>query len=105
MPTRTHPRLRTTRLHHRSVLGNPWLDVPHLNGARSIILATSGWGGLRPFLIRLPHQVYLGDALTWLATREATELWALPVGVQGRWVQLIGPAPGTTHPRTETEHA
>lgn len=90
-------RLRTTRL-HTSHFG-PHLHIPHLNGARSIVLATSRHG-LKPFAIRLPHQVYLGDALTAMRRESATELWALPVGVEGAWVQLVGPEPGVTHPRS-----
>ena len=30
---------------------------------------------------------------------DGTEIWALPVGVEGAWVQLVGPEPGVTHPR------
>lgn len=89
-------RLRTTRL--RNSHFGPYLHVPHLNGASSIVLATSRHG-LRPVAIRLPHQVYLCDALTIMHREGATELWALPVGVEGAWVQLVGPEPGVTHPR------
>lgn len=91
------PRARTTRL-RRSGFGL-YLDVPQLNGARSIVLATCRPGrGLEPFTIRLPHQVYLSTALDMLHRRYAVELWALPVGVEGRWVQLVGLRPGSTHP-------
>ena len=91
-------RLRTTRL--RNSHFGPYLHVPHLNGAGSIVLATSRHG-LKPFGIRLPHQVYLRDALTIMRKEGATELWALPVGVEGAWVQLVGPEPGVTHPRVQ----
>ena len=89
-------RLRTTRLHNSSF--GPYLHIPHLNGARSVILATSRYG-LKPFAILLPCQVYLGSALSVMRRESATELWALPVGVEGAWVQLVGPEPGVTHPR------
>ena len=91
-------RMKTTRL--RNSHFGPYLQVPHLNGAGSIVLATSKpWRGLKPFGIRLPHQVYLTYALSVMRREGATELWALPVGVKSAWVQLVGPEPGVTHPR------
>lgn len=91
-------RLHTTRVHHTGF--GLSLEVPHLNHAGSIVLAYSRTsGGLRPFGIRLPHQVYLRDAIDWIDRFDAVEIWALPVGVPSRWVQLVGTEPGATHPR------
>lgn len=76
---------------------NPCVDIPQelLNGAGSIILAR--WDGyLQPFAVRLPHQVYVKDIPRLL--NGAPELWALPVGVAGKWFQIAGPAPGARHP-------
>ena len=98
-------RMKTTRL--RNSHFGPYLHVPHLNGAGSIVLATSRYG-LKPFGIRLPHQVYLTYALSVMRRESATELWALPVGVEGAWVQLVGPEPGATFPEAlsfATAHA
>ncbi len=78
----------------------PFIVIPRelLAGAESVVLARQRYG-FQPFSLRLPHQIYV-DELPQLLDG-ASELWALPVGVAARWVQVAGPTPGVTHPSTQ----
>lgn len=59
-----------------------------LKGAGAIVLARRVPGGLVPFSLRLPHQVYVEDLDALMGPCQ--ELWALPVGVEANWVQIAG---------------
>ena len=79
------------------------INIPRelLCGAGSIVLARFRYG-FQPFALLLPHQIYVNDLPRLLDG--ASELWALPVGVEGRWFQVAGPHPGTVHPGEPALH-
>jgi hypothetical protein len=80
-------------LRHNGPFGLYYDLYPHINGARSIIVAASKhWTGFKPYKICLPHQLMPKD----LSINEET--WILPV--LSPWICVVGRDAGETHPRT-----